>query len=84
VWADHLVRCTTTLNAETNGTGTPDPANPGFVNLHLEVKFTGGTGKFANARSKGEIDGVAMVTSATGGIATWTLKGLALTPAFKD
>jgi hypothetical protein len=65
----------TTLDIETNGTGRPDPTNPGFINLHLKVKFTGGTGRMAGAQGKGEIDGVGMFTSPAGGTATWFLDG---------
>ncbi len=57
------------------GIGTPDPANLSFLNIHYEVKFTGGTGEMANARGKGEIDGFGMFTSETTGKATWLLQG---------
>ena len=66
---------TTTLDAETEGTGTPDPTNPSFVNIHYELKFTGGTGQMANARGRAEVDVVAMFTSATGGTGTVFLTG---------
>jgi len=65
----------TTLDAEVEGTGTPDPANPAFLNFHYDVKFTGGTGQMANARGTADIDGFAMFTSASTGKATWLLKG---------
>jgi len=64
-----------TLNVEAEGTGFPDPANPNFVNIHYTMKFTGGTGKMANARGKAELDGVAMFTSATGGTTTFIFAG---------
>lgn len=65
----------TTLDAEVEGTGTLDPANPAFLNFHYDVKFTGGTGQMANARGTADIDGFAMFTSATTGKATWLLEG---------
>jgi hypothetical protein len=64
-----------TLEAEVIGRGTPDPANPNFVNLHYTIKFTGGTGKMANARGKGELTGTAMLTSPAGGTTTFTFRG---------
>ena len=64
-----------TLDAEVVGTGTPDPANPSFLNFHYDVRFTGGTGPMANARGTGDIDGFAMFTSASTGEATWVLQG---------
>lgn len=66
---------TTTLDAETEGTGTPDPINPSFVNIHYEMKFTGGTGRMANARGRADVDVVAMFISAPGGTATVSLTG---------
>ena|SRR5437879_4918691 len=66
---------TTTLDAQVEGIGTPDPANPSFLNIHYDVKFTGGTGEMANARGRGEIDGFGMFTSETTGKATWLLQG---------
>jgi hypothetical protein len=65
----------TTLDVEVEGKGTPDPANPNFVNLHYTMKFTGGTGEMANARGKAELDGVAMLTSPTGGTTTFVFAG---------
>ncbi len=64
-----------TLDAEVEGTGIPDPAHPNFVNLHYTIKFTGGTGQMANARGKGEMEGVAMLTSPTAGTTTFTFSG---------
>jgi hypothetical protein len=64
-----------TLDAEVEGTGMPDPANPNFVNLHYTLKFTGGTGKMANARGKGQLTGTAMLTSPSGGTTTFTFRG---------
>ncbi len=65
----------TTLKATAEGTGTPDPANPNFLNFQYHVTFTGGSGQFARARGEAEIEGVALFTSASAGKATWTLKG---------
>lgn len=64
-----------TLDAEVAGTGTPDPANPNFVNLRYHVKFTGGTGKMAKARGTAAMTGVAMITSSTGGTTTFVFAG---------
>ena len=64
-----------TLEAEVEGRGMPDPADPNFVNLHYIIKFTGGTGKMANARGKGELTGTAMLTSPTGGTTTFIFSG---------
>lgn len=64
-----------TLDVEVEGTGFADPANPNFVNLHYTMKFTGGTGKTANAHGKGETEGVAMLTSPSGGTTTFTFDG---------
>lgn len=66
---------TTTLDADVVGKATVDPANANFLNLHYDVKFTGGTGTMAHARGKADIDGFAMFTSATTGTATWLLQG---------
>jgi len=65
----------TTLKATVEGTATPDPANPSFLNFQYHVTFTGGTGQFAAARGEAEIDGVALFTSPSAGKATWTMKG---------
>jgi hypothetical protein len=65
----------TTLDVEVEGQGTPDQANPNFVNLHYTMKFTGGTGKMADARGQAELDGVAMLTSPTGGTTTFVFAG---------
>ena len=66
---------TTTLDAQVEGVGTPDPDNASFLNIHYDVKFTGGTGEMANAHGRGEIDGFGMFTSETTGKATWLLQG---------
>ena len=63
------------MDADVVGTATVDPANAKFLNLHYDVKFTGGTGTMAHARGKADIDGFAMFTSATTGTATWLLQG---------
>ena len=65
----------TSLNAEAEGTGTPAPANPNFVNIRYDVKFTGGTGRMANARGKAKLEGVAMFTSPTSGTTTFVFAG---------
>lgn len=75
---------TTTLDADVVGTATFDPANAGFMNLHYDVKFTGGTGQMAHARGKADIDGFAMFTSATTGKATWSLKGTVATHGHEE
>jgi len=75
---------TTTLDAVAEGTGTPDPVNPAFVNLHYKMKFTGRTGRMANVRGKAEVEVLAMFTSASTGTATWTLKGLVLARGLKE
>lgn len=66
---------TTTLDADVEGVGTPDPANPSFVNLRYRMKFTGGSGKMAGARGKAILHGVAMLTSQTGGTTTFVFEG---------
>jgi hypothetical protein len=70
----------TTLRAAVEGTGTPDSANPGFLNFQYQVQFSGGSGSFAAARGEAEINGAAMFTSASAGTATWTMKGHVITP----
>jgi hypothetical protein len=62
----------TTLDVEAEGVGTPDPANPNFVNLVYTMKFVGGAGAMANVRGKGELHGLAMLTSADTGTTTFT------------
>ena len=62
----------TSLDVEAEGIGTPDPANANFVNLVYTMKFVGGTGAMANVRGKGELHGLAMLTSANGGTTTFT------------
>ena len=71
----------TTLTTHVEGTGTPDPANPNsFLNFQYQVRFTGGSGRFAAARGKAAINGAALFTSASTGKATWTLQGYVVTP----
>src|SRR2546426_1006097 len=53
----------TTLKAIVQGTGTPDPANPAFLNFHYHVTFAGGSGQFTAARGEAEIDGLALFTA---------------------
>jgi len=67
------------LKFETEGTATFDPANPLFANLTYQVTFVGRTGRFARARGTGTIEVTAEFTSALGGLANWTMKGVAIT-----
>jgi hypothetical protein len=67
------------LRFDTEGTATFDPVNPSFVNLTYNVTFVGGTGRFAQARGTGTIEVTAEFTSALGGLANWTLKGVVIT-----
>ena len=71
---------TNSLQFSVTGTATPDPANAFFFNAKYQVKFTGGTGAFASASGGGELTEVVMFTSPTTGTATWTLRGLVITP----
>ena len=64
-----------TLEAEVEGVGTPDPANAAFVTLEYTITFTGGTGLMAGAHGKGKMEGVAMVTGPTGGTTTFVFSG---------
>ena len=64
------------------GTATFDPANPLFANLTYQVTFVGGTGKFAGATGTGTMDVTAEFSSQLAGLATWTLKGVVITPGF--
>ncbi len=68
------------LKFDTEGTATFDPANPLFANLTYKVTFVGGTGKFAGARGAGTMEVTAEFTSALGGLANWTMKGVVITP----
>lgn len=74
----------TILDTEVEGPGIPDPANPSFVNIHYKLKFTGGTGRMANAKGRAEVDVLAMFTSATGGTAAWSLDRLVFTHGLKS
>jgi hypothetical protein len=65
----------TTLDADVEGVGKPDPANPAFVTLEYTITFTGGTGLMAGAHGKGKMEGVAMLTGATSGTTTFTFSG---------
>jgi hypothetical protein len=65
----------TTLKASAEGTGTPDPANPSFLNFQYHIAFTGGSGQFTNARGEAIIKGVALFITPSSGKATWELKG---------
>lgn len=67
------------LKFDTEGTATFDPANPLFANLTYKVTFVGGTGRFAQARGTGTIEVTAEFTSALGGLANWTMKGIVIT-----
>ncbi len=73
-----------TLKANVEGYGMLETDNQNFLDIHYEVTFTGGTGKFANATGQAAIDGFALFTTQglaqpTGayatGKATWTMKG---------
>jgi len=66
------------LKFDAEGTATFDPVNPSFVNLTYNVTFDGGTGRFAQARGTGTIEVTAEFTSALGGLANWTLKGVVI------
>jgi hypothetical protein len=67
------------LEFNTEGTATFDPANPLFANLNYNVTFVGGTGRFAHARGTATMEVTAEFTSALGGLANWTMKGVVLT-----
>ena len=54
-------------------------ANPLFANLTYKVTFVGGTGRFANAKGTGTMEVTAEFTSALGGLANWTMKGVVIT-----
>lgn len=69
-----------TLEFDAEGTATFDPANPLFANLTYSVKFVGGTGAFAGATGTGTMEVTAEFTSQLGGVATWTMKGVVITP----
>jgi hypothetical protein len=75
VWRFATSDGASSLVANVEGVGAPDPRNPAFVNIQLKAKFTHGTGLAANADGEAEINGLAMFTSAAGGTATWSLKG---------
>jgi hypothetical protein len=68
------------LRFDAEGTATFDPANPLFANLIYKVTFVGGTGAFAGASGTGTMEVTAEFTSALGGLANWTLKGVVITP----
>ncbi len=66
------------LKFDTEGTATFDPANPLFANLTYKVTFVGGIGRFARARGTGTMEVTAEFTSALGGLANWTMKGVVI------
>src|SRR5947207_5963582 len=68
------------LQFDTEGTATFDPANSLFANLTYKVTFVGGTGKFARARGTGTMEVTAEFTSPLGGLANWTMKGVVINP----
>lgn len=68
------------LQFDAEGTATFDPANPQFANLTYSVKFIGGTGAFIGASGTGTMEVTAEFTSALGGLANWTMKGVVITP----
>jgi hypothetical protein len=67
------------LKFDAEGTAIFDPANPLFANLTYKVTFVGGTGRFARATGTGTIEVTAEFTSALGGLANWTMKGVVIT-----
>lgn len=68
-----------TLDSEVTGSITIDPANPLFGNFRYDAKFTGGTGRMANARGQAVIDGMARFSADGGGKATWYMEGYVVT-----
>jgi hypothetical protein len=66
------------LEFDVEGTATFDPANPLFANLTYKVTFVGGTGRFAQASGTGTMEVTAEFTSALGGLANWTMKGVVI------
>jgi hypothetical protein len=68
-----------TLKFSVRGTGTPNPANPAFVNLSYQATFTGGSGAFASATGTAEINELVKFTSPLAGTATWTMRGSVVT-----
>jgi len=68
------------LKFDTEGTASFDPVNPLFANLTYNVKFVGGTGRFAGATGTGTMEVTAEFTSQLGGLANWTMKGVVITP----
>jgi len=65
----------TSLKFTVTGTATPDPANPAFFNNSYQVTFAGGSGAFASATGKAQINELVVFTSQLGGTGTWTMKG---------
>ena len=88
------------LHTEVVGWLDFDPNDPKIPpttgNFHYDVKITGGTGKLAGARGRGEINGAAMFVGPDGpedtdptddrfcdgyaGVATWLYEGILLLP----
>jgi hypothetical protein len=66
------------LKFDVEGTAAFDPANPLFAHLTYNVTFVGGTGRFANAKGTGTMEVTAEFTSALGGLANWTMKGVVI------
>ena len=62
------------------GIATLDPVNPLFANLTYNVKFVGGTGRFAGATGTATMEVTAEFTSQLGGLANWTMRGVVITP----
>jgi hypothetical protein len=71
------------LSFTADGTATFDPANPLFGNVSYNVTFVGGTGKFAGATGTATMEVTAEFTSPLAGLATWTMKGVVVTPPAK-
>jgi hypothetical protein len=63
------------LNLKVKGSVAFEPGTP-FGNFHYDTEVLSGTGQFAGARGKGEINGAAMFIDDQGnGTATWTYRG---------
>src|SRR5262245_3911072 len=72
------------LKFDVEGIATFDPVNPLFANLTYDVKFVGGTGRFAQSTGTGTMEVTAEFTSDLGGLANWTMKGVVITPSSNE
>jgi hypothetical protein len=70
-----------TLKFNVIGTATTDPTNPAFFNNNYQATFTDGSGAFASATGRAQINELVKFNSQTAGTGTWTMKGYTLTPA---